>query len=132
MIELFEAETQPLNDYEREKLLPVMVKCLKRHKGKEKAITNRNMCEGLQTHGYVDVNMVRVRKLINHIRTNWLVGCLMASSKGYYVADSKNELRKYLRSLDGRISAIMAVRQAIVEQLKTMEDDKDKEHSPQQ
>ena len=52
----------PLNDYEREVLLPIIVKCLRRHVGKDKAITNSRMCEALVDSGY-DIKEIRMRKI---------------------------------------------------------------------
>ena len=69
MVKLFEKETAPLTEYERETLLPIMVKCLSRKKGKESAITNETMCEKMEEKGY-KMSTARVRKIINHIRMN--------------------------------------------------------------
>lgn len=116
MIQGFEIETGSLNEYEKETLLPIMVKCLQRKIGKENAITNRMMCNKMQEYGY-DVCETRIRKIINHIRVNNLINCLMASNKGYYVADNQREIKEYIRSLKGRVEAINAVIEAIQEQV---------------
>ncbi len=119
MLETFEKETQPLTEYEQDKLLPIMVRCLSRHVGEEKAITNKQMCEALRDSGY-EIGEARIRKLINHIRVNSLIDCLIATSKGYFVADNKSDVISHINSLRGREDAIMAVRIALEEQLARM------------
>ena len=122
MIDGFQKETAKLNDYERTVLLPVMVKCLERKIGKENAVTNAYMCVKMNEKGY-EISEARVRKIINHIRTNWLVSRLMASNTGYYVTNDADELRAYITSLKGREEAIRAVRKAVEEQLEELTSD---------
>lgn len=116
MLNGFDKETAPLSEYEREILLPIMVKCLQRKIGKENAVTNKVMCAKMQEYGY-DIGEVRVRKIINHIRVNNLISCLMASNKGYYIANDQKEIKDYIQSLKGRERAIKAVREALEEQM---------------
>ena len=119
MIATFETQTKPLNEYEREKLLPIMVKCLARHIGKNRAISNSQMCEKMALYGY-HIGEVRVRKLINHIRNNCLVERLIASGKGYYVTESAEEMETYINSVKNREDAIRAMRMSMEEQLSKM------------
>ena len=109
MIEGFQEQTEPLNEYEKTQLLPIMVSALKTKIGVEKAVTNKQMVEGLTQAGNPGVTPARIRKLINHIRINRLVHNLVSSSKGYYIATSKHEVETYVRSLMQRASAIEAV-----------------------
>ena len=118
MIKFFEEETKPLNDKERE-LLPIMVKCLNRHIGRGHAVTNRKMREGLANHGY-NVSDARVRKLINHIRMNGLVECLMATSIGYYVTEDAAEFEGYVESVQARVDSIQAMGDTMREQLECL------------
>lgn len=115
MIYGFENETGSLSEYEKETLLPIFIKCLQRKLGKDNAITNRMMCNKMQEYGY-DVCETRIRKIINYIRVNNLISCLMASNKGYYVTNDPKEIKEYIRSLKGRVEAIMAVVRALEEQ----------------
>ena len=124
MIEFCEKETAPLTDYERDILLPMMVRCLKRHVGKDNAVTNRQMIDGLEAKGFVVGSSARVRKLINRIRVDGLIECLMAGSVGYYITDDEAEMKGYIDSLKGREEAICAVRMAMEEQLEKMESKK--------
>lgn len=119
MLQGFEQQTGKLTDYEKNTLLPIMVKCLGRKVGKENAVTNAYMCDKMNENGY-EIGEARVRKIINHIRTNGLVPCLMASSFGYYVTNNAEELRAYIASLKGREEAIRAVREAVEEQLEEL------------
>lgn len=119
MLEGFYKETKELSDYESEVLLPVMQKSLSRHIGESKAVKNCQMCEALEEKGY-KVSEARIRKLINHIRVNGLVDCLVATSKGYFVAESISEVKSHISSLKGREEAIRAVRLALENQLEDM------------
>ena len=119
MIQGFEKQTKELNDYEKNILLPIMVKCLKRKIGKDSAVTNSTMCEKMNEKGY-DIKEARVRKIINYIRTQWLIPCLMATNAGYYVSNDVNELRAYINTLKGREEAIRAVRLAVEQQLEEL------------
>lgn len=115
MLTGFEKETAPLTDYERETLLPIMVKCLSVKHGADLAVKNATICRKLTALGY-DISEARVRKLVNHIRVNGLVPCLMASSRGYFIAGSIEELDVFIGSLQGREDAIRQVRLAMQEQ----------------
>lgn len=104
-----------MSDYEKDVLLPVMVRCLSNKTGKAMAVTNRFIVERLKAGGY-DINDIRVRKIISHIRTNGLVPCLIASSAGYYISRDRKEMADYINSLKGRERAIRAVREAMESQ----------------
>lgn len=119
MITTFETQTKPLNEYERETLLPIMVRCLAKHIGKSCAISNAQMCEKMALYGY-QIGEVRVRKIINHIRNNGLIECLIATGKGYYVTESIQEMETYIESVKNREDAIRAMRLSMEEQLSKM------------
>lgn len=119
MITTFETQTKPLNEYERETLLPIMVRCLAKHIGKSCVISNAQMCEKMALYGY-HIGEVRVRKIINHIRNNGLVKCLIATGKGYYVTESIQEMETYIESVKNREDAIRAMRLSMEEQLSKM------------
>ena len=59
------------------------------------------------------VSPPRLRKVINHIRTKGIVKCLIASSKGYYIAESREEIEAYLEGLKGREDAIRQINRSI-------------------
>lgn len=105
MITTFEDDTPPLNDYEMNVLLPVMVNGFKKKVGVEKCITNPKICKILKEKGY-KVSEPRVRKLVFYIRQNNLVPKLIASSKGYWIATNRDEITGWVTSLENRISAM--------------------------
>jgi len=118
MIKGFEKETAPLSDYERS-ILPAFVKGFSTKVGKENAITNKQICEAMKNLGY-DVNDARIRKIVNHIRANHLCPVLLASSKGYWVSNDIQEVNDWITSMDGRIEAMIATRDAVKEELKVL------------
>lgn len=103
-------ETAPLSDKELE-AVPVLVSVLKQAYGKENAIYNQRLCSLVP-----GLTSARLRKIINHIRQNGLVQCLIASSRGYYVAETEQEIKDYEESLLGREMAIREVRKSIEDQ----------------
>lgn len=116
MIHGFENETKPLNRYEKDTLLPIVVKGLLHRKGAENAVSNSQICKYLRSHGY-KVSEARIRKIINHIRTHGLITSLIASGNGYYRAENRQEVMNYIESLKGRENAIKAVRMAMEKQI---------------
>lgn len=114
MINGFEKETQSLTDYEKETLLPLLVAGLSQKTGKSKAVTNKEIVNLLKPK--YKITETRVRKLINHIRVNDLIPALIATSDGYYIAQTEAELRDYEDSLKGREEAIRNVRLSIARQ----------------
>lgn len=122
MIKGFSNETSPLNDYELRILLPVILAGLKDKQGKRNAVTNNYIIGRLKEQGY-RIDAPRLRKVINHIRTNDLIPGLIATSEGYYLATSEKELMDYEDSLRGREEAIKAVRLAIARQRRILYED---------
>jgi hypothetical protein len=116
MITNFEEETHDLTTHEKDVLLPLMVKGLKNKVGKENAVTSKQIIRGFKNSGY-SMDGPRVRKLVNYIRVKSLIPCLMATNKGYHITNDKAELESFLKSLDERIWAIRAVRDAVGRQL---------------
>lgn len=116
MINGFKIQTEPLTDYERDTLLPVICCGLRNKVGEAKAITNTAITKAMRGAGY-NLTEARLRKIINHIRTHGLVKWLIATSKGYYIATSRQEMEDYIGSLRGRELAIRAVRESMEAQL---------------
>lgn len=109
MINGFTNETAPLSDRELD-CIPVVENELKKAYGKDRAVYNDRLRE------LTGLSSARIRKVINHIRVNKIVPCLVASSKGYYIAETEQELIEYEESLRRREGAIREVRQAIADQ----------------
>ena len=116
MINGFEEQTEPLTEYEEVTLLPQLVRGLQTKVGKAMSVTNKAIIDGMNRNLGLKITDARVRKLINHIRVHDLVPCLIATSNGYYIAESEAELREYEESLLGRESAIRQVRLSIQRQ----------------
>ena len=116
MINGFSEQTEPLTEYEEQTLLPQLVKGLRTKIGKSMSVTNKAIIEGMKKNLGLSISDARVRKLINHIRTKDLVPCLIATSNGYYIAETEQELKEYEESLLGREEAIRNVRLSIQRQ----------------
>lgn len=116
MIQGFDKQTAPLNDYEQNTLLPVIVSGLKTKIGAAKVITGSTIIKCMKAAGY-KLDGPRLRKIINHIRTNELVPCLVSHSGGYYVATSRDEVDDCIASIQGRIAS----QQAIIDALKVQQ-----------
>lgn len=93
-----------------------IIPTLKMAYGRENAVYNQNIAESCPQE--IRPGAARIRKIINHIRQNDLVPCLIATSKGYYVAQTEEELKDYENSLRGRAEAIMGVCESIERQRK--------------
>src|SRR5574344_1968388 len=114
MIKGLDNETAPLTGYETGVLLPQLISGLKTKQGRRSAVTNKHIVAALKP-GY-KISEARVRKIINHIRTNDLIPGLIATSDGYFIAETEEELVGYEESLKGREDAIREVRISIARQ----------------
>ena len=117
MITNFERETHELTEYELNTLLPIILKGLSTKIGKHNAITNKAICKAMDTIGH-KLHDARLRKLIHHIRAHDLIVNLIATSKGYYIATTTQEVENYIRSLSERINSIEFIKQSIQRQMK--------------
>lgn len=118
MINGFSEQTEPLTEYEEQTLLPQLVRGLRTKVCRAMSVTNKAIIDGMKRNLGLSISDARVRKLINHIRNNDLVPCLIATSQGYYIAESEQELKDYEDSLLGREEAIRSVRLSIQRQRK--------------
>ena len=118
----FDNETAPLTGHETAVLLPQLISGLKTKQGRRSAITNKYIVSRLK--GSFKISESRVRKIINHIRTNDLIPGLIATSDGYFIAEAESELLEYEESLKGREDAIREVRQSIARQRRILYEQK--------
>ena len=116
MLNGFAQQTEPLTDYERDTLLPVICRGLITKVGEAKAITNAAITRAMKGAGY-QLTEARLRKIIYHIRVPGMIRWLIATSKGYYITTSRQEMEDYIGSLRGRELAIRAVRESMESQL---------------
>ena len=125
MITDFEEQTQPL-DLNEKKCMEIIARGLAKKLGKDNAVTNKEMCtkmnQAISDGVYKDLSRdykltgVRIRKIINQIRTDDIVPLLCATSTGYFVANNREEAESYIRSLKDRISSIQEVATSFVKQ----------------
>ena len=120
-------ETYRLSAYEQNVLLPILMKGLTLKIGKKNAVTNKQIVQSVRKYG-LKINETSVIMLINHIRMNDLIAGLMASSLGYYITDSEQELMNYEVTLQKREVALRKVRMSIQRQRQSMF----KHYSPKQ
>lgn len=114
MLNNFERETHELTDYEK-KLVNPIVNGLKTKIGVNNAITNKKMVAKMKDAGY-KISEVRIRKIINYIRTKKLLLNLISSSKGYWIENDPKRIKEYIQSLDQRINEIKRVRNSFIEE----------------
>lgn len=108
MINGFEEFTEQLNDYEKDILLPIIIRGLKTKIGVNKAITNKRIIEALKYAGYKGLHGSRIRKIINYIRIQGLINNLVASSKGYWIEDDIEIRKRYVAGVKSRAKAMLA------------------------
>ena len=108
MINGFQEFTEHLNEYERDTLLPLIIRGLQTKIGSKKAITNKKMVKALTDIGYDKLSEPRVRKIINYIRIQGLITNLVASSKGYYIENNIEKRRKYVQGVKDRAQSMLA------------------------
>lgn len=103
MIEGFERETAPLTDDEM-RLLPIIIAGLKTKVGKEMAIHGATICQKV-SEKFGKLTEPRLRKIVNHIRTNGMLP-VIATSKGYYISHDRDEINAQIQSLEQRRESI--------------------------
>lgn len=111
-IKLFEQDTLPLTDYELNTLIPAIIRGFKQHKGIEKAITSKKICEALTKNGY-KASDVKLRKCIKHIQRNHLLNWIVATGEGFFYTEDPQIVKSQIESLRGREEAIRSVRIAL-------------------
>ena len=126
MIKEFEKYTYELTDFEKAKVLPIIVNGLQNKIGKENAVSNKLICEKMNISGMLGsykLQPPRVRKIVNHIRITGMILHLCSNSKGYFVAKNKEELHDYLDGLGQRIDSQSAVHDSLAFQMKHFADE---------
>ena len=96
MLNGFEKLTEELNEEELEKVGDI-IKGIGARTGKENAISGKIICEKM------NLQPVRLRKIIHFIRINSLLFGLCSNSRGYYMAKDLKEFEDCLISLKQRI-----------------------------
>jgi hypothetical protein len=110
MIKNFEEFTIELNQTEH-RLIPMMVDRFKMKRGIEHIVTAETMIAKIHEAFGVKLKDTRIRKMIQFIRVNNLVPGLIATSRGYYTAETIDEINEWIESLKARESAIRHIRE---------------------
>lgn len=103
MITNFESITPELNEYELS-LVGIIISGLKARTA-ENPIKSDNIVKSMSANGY-KISGVRLRKIINFIRTNALLP-IIGTSKGYYVSYEKIDIQNQIKSLNERANSII-------------------------
>lgn len=80
------------------------------HKGKDKAITSRSIEATLHCKG------TDVRQMVNELRSKGIPIC--SCQKGYFYAESKEDIRETVAHLNSRMKSMMAAKAGIMATLK--------------
>ena len=105
MINGFEEQTAELNDNEME-IVKILVKRFNQKQGKEHTISNPEIIKALETHYNILTTEPRIRKIVQYIRNENLLIGFIANSKGYYIANSKEEIEAWLNTMIQRRNSI--------------------------
>jgi hypothetical protein len=117
MITGFEPQTHDLTEPEL-KMAKTLARVLRKyHVGKKNKATSKRIEEWFKKRGY-KCSGPRVRKMMNYIRCMSKVNFLVADHEGYWIAETPEEVLKYLKGLKERIGAQVALYNAIEEQLR--------------
>ena len=109
MIKNIEKEKDVLSRFEQENLLPKVIDILENRRGISKIITSTKIKNILGSAN----NDATIRKVVNYIRNHCLIPCLIATSRGYYIAASAKDIADYDERVRGRVRAIHKMRQSV-------------------
>lgn len=99
----FEDITVELNASEKE-LAKWIAECFKKRKpGKKNAVTNGKICAAYLNECGEKITGVRIRKVVQYIRTHNLVPRLCSTGTGYFVAATDKEWEDWKTSMKQRI-----------------------------
>jgi hypothetical protein len=110
MIKNFEEFTIELTPTEH-RLIPMMVDRFKMKRGIEHIVTAETMIAKIHEAFGVKLKDTRIRKIIQFIRVNNMVPGLIATSRGYYTAETIDEINDWIESLKAREAAIRHIRE---------------------
>lgn len=124
MVTNFETETAPLSNDEL-KLMDVVMSGMK-HRTAQNPIISREITKAinarLSDYGVKQkMTDARLRKIINHIRSNGMQP-IMGTSEGYFVSYDPEEIRRQVQSLRDRVGAIESAARGLESFLKSADD----------
>ena len=117
MLKNFEEYTQEITDYDLVTVVPMVVDIIKAQgRGKGNTITNKAIRTLLHDAGVV-LGSPKIRKIIHYIRVRGVLPYVCATSTGYYIAESRQEMEAFILSLEQREDSIRRVRRSLQIQL---------------
>lgn len=105
MITNFETLTYELTDHEKA-ILPLLLVGFQRYDESNPIKEPEIVARFNERNNGLKLNAVRLRKLVNYIRSNSLLP-LIATSKGYYVSNNKKVIESQIKSLEQRANSIL-------------------------
>lgn len=109
MLKGFEDLTKDITDleieYAKKIALNLKVKCV----GKENAVSNKRLREAILKGYGVEFSGIRIRRMINYIRSYNLVPRLCANNKGYFQAANDEEWEAWKKSMQQRINEMQNI-----------------------
>ena len=124
----YELITQDLTEFEKNTIVPLLVRGLSRpeYLGKSNAIKNKSICAKVNSNINIKFKYkltdVKCRKIIQYIRLHNLIIGLCSCQQGYYVASNRIELEECVKSLTQRLNIQKKVRDGLANNLLTMYD----------
>jgi hypothetical protein len=119
MIKNFEEFTFELTSEERF-VVDTIIRRFENRKGKQNIVTGDQIRDGINKSLNLNFETVRIRKMIQFIRTHDLVTGLIATSKGYYVANTPEEIQDWIDSLISRENSIRRIREVAEQTVRDM------------
>jgi len=111
MITNFENITEELTEDEMH-FLPSMIAGFKL-RTIENPITGKEICKSIKENTGIKLTEPRLRKFVNHIRSNSILP-LIATSRGYYCSYDVNEIKEQIHSLDQRANSIHQAKKGLL------------------
>ena len=105
MIITFEEETAKLTEKEIQ-LARLMAPAFKARKGKENAITSKEIIQQMKKKG-MNIDGPRIRKIVHYLVVTGQLPDLIATNKGYCIAETDEERTEYCMSLIQRAASIL-------------------------
>jgi hypothetical protein len=130
MIRNFEDYKSELTEDEAEYIIPRLVKLLTLSIGKDNAIKNDQILRDINIDNpivlvdlldrkkHVKTRPARIRHMIHILRVSDTIPFLVATAVGYFISNDKEEIEKYIGSVDDRLRSIYQIRRALKRQMK--------------
>lgn len=111
---------ETISAYETESLLPRVINMLIQAHGSKNKISGSQIVTQLREVHKITVDEPKVRKIIRYIRTSDRIRCLVATSTGYYIAETKEDVEEYMQSLRCRMEDMGETLQSIERQYRVV------------